>query len=64
MIERKLAKLQWLQDPNEINGDNLNNIRRETNRHFRKKYGISQKTKLMRLQRTVRTRILDTCTEE
>jgi hypothetical protein len=27
--QRKQAKLQWLQDPSEINGDNLNNIRRE-----------------------------------
>jgi hypothetical protein len=24
--QRKQAKLQWLQDPSEINGDNLNNI--------------------------------------
>jgi hypothetical protein len=29
--------LQWLQDPSEINGDTLNNIRRETCRHFRNK---------------------------
>jgi hypothetical protein len=29
--------LQWLQDPREINGDNLNNIRCETSRHFRNK---------------------------
>jgi hypothetical protein len=35
--QRKQAKLQWLQDPSEINGDNLNNIRRETSRHFRNK---------------------------
>jgi hypothetical protein len=27
--QRKQAKLQWLQDLNEINRDNLNNIRRE-----------------------------------
>jgi hypothetical protein len=26
---RKQAKLQWLQGPSEINGDNLNNVRRE-----------------------------------
>jgi hypothetical protein len=26
--------LQWLQDPSEINGDNLNNVRREASRHF------------------------------
>jgi hypothetical protein len=27
------AKLQWLQDPSEINGDNLNNVRCEASRH-------------------------------
>jgi hypothetical protein len=27
--QRKQAKLQWLQDPSEINGDNLNNVRCE-----------------------------------
>ncbi|PNF42182.1 hypothetical protein B7P43_G07312, partial [Cryptotermes secundus] len=35
--QRKQAKLQWLQDPSELNGDNLNNIRHETSRHFRNK---------------------------
>jgi hypothetical protein len=35
--QRKQAKLQWLQDPSEINGDNLNNVRRDTSRHFRNK---------------------------
>jgi hypothetical protein len=25
--QRKKAKLQWLQDPSEINGDNLNNVK-------------------------------------
>jgi hypothetical protein len=29
--------LQWLQDPSEINGNNLKNIRREASRHFRNK---------------------------
>jgi hypothetical protein len=33
--QKKQAKLQWLQDPSKINGDNLNNIRREASRHFR-----------------------------
>jgi hypothetical protein len=28
-------KLQWLQDPSQINWNNLNNIRREVGRHFR-----------------------------
>jgi hypothetical protein len=35
--QRKQANLHWLQDPSEINWDNLNNIRRETSRYFRKK---------------------------
>jgi hypothetical protein len=25
--QRKQAKLQWLQDPSKINGDNMNNVR-------------------------------------
>jgi hypothetical protein len=43
--QRRQAKLQWLQDPSKINGDNLNNIRHETSRHFRKKkkLGISER---------------------
>jgi hypothetical protein len=27
--QRKQAKLQWLEDPSEISGDNLNNVRCE-----------------------------------
>jgi hypothetical protein len=33
--QRKQAKLQWLHDPSEINGDNLNNVRCEASRYFR-----------------------------
>jgi hypothetical protein len=29
--------LQWLHDPSKINGDNLNNVRREATRYFRNK---------------------------
>jgi hypothetical protein len=32
---RKQAKLQWLHNPSEINGDNLNNIKRAFSRYFR-----------------------------
>jgi 50S ribosomal subunit-associated GTPase HflX len=35
--QRKHAKLQWLQDPSEINEDNLSNIRCYASRHFRNK---------------------------
>jgi hypothetical protein len=58
--QRKEAKLRWLQDPCEINGDNLNNVRREASRYFRNQ----KRTKLMSLQRKVKTRTSETCTEE
>jgi predicted nucleotide-binding protein (sugar kinase/HSP70/actin superfamily) len=35
--QRKQAKLQWLQDLSKINGDNLNNVRREASSYFRSK---------------------------
>jgi hypothetical protein len=31
------SKLKLLEDPSEINGDSLNNIRHEASRHFRNK---------------------------
>jgi hypothetical protein len=34
---RKEAKLQWLQDPSVVNEENLRNVRREANIHFRNK---------------------------
>jgi hypothetical protein len=35
--QRKEAKLQWLQDPSEMNGNNLNNVRHVASRYFRNK---------------------------
>jgi hypothetical protein len=35
--QRKQAKLQCIQNPSEINGDNLNNVRHEASRHYRNK---------------------------
>jgi hypothetical protein len=35
--QKKQAKLQWLQDPSEVNGDNLNSVRHEASRYFRNK---------------------------
>ena len=40
--QRKQAKMQWVQDPNQSNVDSLNNVRREAGRHFRKKEGITE----------------------
>jgi hypothetical protein len=62
--QRKQAKLQWLQDRKEINGDNLNNIRHETSRHFRNKKREYLKDKINELAQIVRTRALEACIEE
>jgi hypothetical protein len=35
--QRYQAKMQWLQDPNQSNVDNVDNVRRESSRHFRNK---------------------------
>jgi hypothetical protein len=43
-------KLNWLQDPNEINGDTLNNVRREASRHFRNKKKEYLKDKINELE--------------
>jgi hypothetical protein len=59
-----VAKLQWLQDPSEINGDNLNNIRREASRYFRNKKRGYLKDKINEMQRTARTRTSETCVGE
>jgi len=40
--QRKQAERQWIEDPSRSNVDNLNNVRRDASRHFRKKEGISE----------------------
>jgi CRISPR/Cas system CMR-associated protein Cmr3 (group 5 of RAMP superfamily) len=44
--QTKEAKLKWLQDPVEINGHNMNNVRRKTNRHIRNKKKEYMKEKI------------------
>jgi len=44
--QRKQAKMQWLQDPNQSNVDNVNNISWEASRHFRNKNKMYFKSKL------------------
>jgi hypothetical protein len=52
--QRKQAKLQWLQDPSEINGDNLNNVRLETRRQFRNKKREYLKDKINELAMNIK----------
>ena len=48
--ERKQAKMQWVQDPNRSNVDNLNNVRREASRHFRNKMKEYLKARIKELE--------------
>jgi hypothetical protein len=48
--QRKQAKIQWLQDPNQSNADNPNNIRHEASRHFRNKKKENLKAKFDELE--------------
>jgi hypothetical protein len=47
--QRKRAKLKWLQDPSEINEDNLRIVRREASRYFRNKKKEYLKDKINKL---------------
>jgi hypothetical protein len=48
--QRKLAEMQWLQNPNQSNVDNLNNVRHEASRHFRNKKKEYLKAKIKKLE--------------
>ena len=48
--QRKQVKMQWLQDPSRSNVDNLNNVRRDANRHFRNKKKAYLKAKIEELE--------------
>ena len=43
--QRKQAKMQCIQDPNQSNVDNLNNVRCNASRHFRNKKNAYLKAK-------------------
>jgi hypothetical protein len=61
--QRKQVKLQWLQNPSQISGDTLQNLRRETSRTFRKKKREYLKGKFNELETHKKTKILAICTE-
>ena len=53
---KEQAKMQWVQDPNQRNVDNLNNVKREGSRYFRNKEKEYLKTKIDELKLTLRPR--------
>jgi hypothetical protein len=56
--------LQWLCDPSEINGNNLNNVRRKISRHFTNKKRDYLKDKINKLATNSKNKsIKDICRE-
>jgi hypothetical protein len=53
--QSKRAKLQWLQDLSQVNGDNLNNARCQVRGHFKNQEQEYLNTTLMNMHYTVRT---------
>jgi hypothetical protein len=58
--QKKQAELRWLQDPSEVNEDNLSNVRREGSGHFRIKKREYLKDKINGIELTVRIRTSET----
>jgi hypothetical protein len=60
--QRNQNKLQWLQSPSQINGNNPQNVRWELSRIFRNKKRQYLKGKSNELE-TIKTKILQICKE-
>jgi hypothetical protein len=54
--KRKQAKIQWLQNPNQSNGDNLHIVRHEASRHFRNKKKEYLKAKINELGTNIKSK--------
>ena len=59
--QRKHAKTQWLQDPNQSNVNNLSNERRGASRKFRNKRKEYLKTKIVENENKSKIKISETC---
>jgi hypothetical protein len=60
LVQRKQAKMQWLQNPNQNNVDNLNNVKREANTHFSNKKKFL-KAKIEERETNSKPKISGTC---
>jgi len=49
--------MQWIQDPSQSNVDNLNNVRRDTSRHFGNKEKAYLKAKIEELEANSKIKI-------
>jgi hypothetical protein len=61
--QRKQDELQWLQNPSETNGDNMNNVRHENSRTFRNKKREFLKEKINELETSSKNKKSETYIE-
>jgi len=59
--DQRKAKMQWVQDPNQNNVDNLNNVRREASINFRNKKKEYLKHKIVELETNSQVKLSETC---
>jgi hypothetical protein len=57
------AKLQWLQNPHQIDGDNLRNLTSDTSRTFRNKEREYLKGKINEIETNNNKKTLEICKE-
>ena len=53
--------MQWVQNPNQSNVDNVNNVKREASTHFSKKKGEYLKAKIEERETNSKPKISGTC---
>jgi hypothetical protein len=58
---RKQARMQWMQDPIQSSGQNLNKVRPDASRHFRNKKEGYLEAKIEELENNSKKKILGTC---
>jgi hypothetical protein len=58
LAQRKQAKMQWVQGPNQSTVDNLNDIRRDTSRNCGNKRNLHTKTNIDLTENTIRYKIV------
>jgi hypothetical protein len=63
VIRRKQAKLQWLKNPSQMNGDNMDRTRREASRTFRIKEREYLKDKINELETNSKNKNIGDFTE-
>jgi hypothetical protein len=61
--QRQQTKFKWLQNPSRINGDNMQNLSRETNRIFTNNKTEYLKRKINKLETNNKNKKSEICTE-